>query len=46
MPSMLCLPPQMYAELNSVLVSYADGRTTAIAEWLEQFAQSAPVFDR
>jgi hypothetical protein len=41
MRSMLRLPPPMYAELNSVLVAYADGRTTAIAEWLEQFAQSA-----
>jgi hypothetical protein len=28
-------------------VSYADGRTTAIAEWLQQFAQSAsPLFRR
>jgi hypothetical protein len=41
MRSMLRLPPPMYAELNSVLVAYADGRKTAIAEWLEQFAQSA-----
>lgn len=41
MRSMLRLPPPMYAELNSVLVAYADGRTTAIAEWLEQFAQSS-----
>ena len=45
--SMLRLPPPMYAELNSVLVAYADGRQTAIAEWLEQFAQStSPVFRR
>jgi hypothetical protein len=41
MRSMLRLPPPVYAELNSVLVAYAEGRTTAIAEWLEQFAQSA-----
>ena len=41
MRSMLRLPPPVYAELNSVLVAYAEGRATAIAEWLEQFAQSA-----
>jgi hypothetical protein len=47
MRSMLRLPPPMYAELNATLVEYADGRAAAIAEWLEQFAQSAsPVFRR
>lgn len=47
MRSMLRLPPPMYAELNATLVAYADGRAAAIAEWLEQFAQSAsPVFRR
>lgn len=47
MRSMLRLPPPMYAELNATLVAYADGRTAAVAEWLEQFAQSAsPVFRR
>ena len=45
--SMLRLPPPMYAELNATLVEYVDGRAAAIAEWLEQFAQSAsPVFRR
>jgi hypothetical protein len=41
MRSMLRLPPPMYAELNTTLVAYANGRAAAIAEWLEQFAQSA-----
>jgi hypothetical protein len=41
MRSMLRLPPTMYAELNSMLVAYANGRAEAIAEWLEQFGPSA-----
>jgi hypothetical protein len=41
MRSLLRLPPEIYANLNATLVTYATSQQQrVIAEWLHQFAQS------